>query len=134
MSCPPGHHGHTSAEERFQGLCEAGERCTDNTGADLASARLAAGDAGINQWSDAGLDDAPDVDADGGAALIQARYAEMGMLAAADLVHLCRRLQGLSHAASADEASRRRRGGHRTAAKPDGLDNGPVAHIRIGIV
>src|SRR5207247_6060808 len=63
----------------------------------------AAGDPGVDQRRDAGLDDEADVDTDGRAALVERGHAEVRMLAGADLAHLGGRRQRLRDAARSEE-------------------------------
>src|SRR5512132_4307471 len=67
---------------------EAGQRRPHHARADLARAGHLPRHPRIDERRDARLDDLADIDADGRAAAVEGREAEMRMLAEADLGHL----------------------------------------------
>src|SRR2546422_7240188 len=80
---------------------KAGERRADHARADLAGAGDLARHPRVDKGRDARLHDLADIDADGRAAVVEGRDAEMRVLAETDLRHLLGHRDGLTHAAPA---------------------------------
>jgi hypothetical protein len=66
---------------------EAGEGGVGDSGADLADAGLAMGDAGVDDGEDSGVDDGTHVDASAGGLKTERRNSERRVFANTDLAH-----------------------------------------------
>ena len=126
MSAPP-------VRQRPHRRGEAGHRRAHHTGADLADARLFVGDARVDGGRDAGFGDKAHVDAGGDAGEVERGDGPLGVLRRRDLAHGAGEDGCVRRRAGADETDNRRRRRHGEAAEPDGLHDGRVAHVRVGV-
>ncbi len=113
---------------------EAGERRPGDAGTDLADARLAVGDPGVDDRRDARVDDAPRVDARSGVPTNPSGGQLVGRVARErDPAHQAGVLERVGRAA-ADEPDDRRRRRHREAADAERLGDRAVAEVRVGVL
>src|SRR5687768_16598423 len=112
-------------------LLEAGERRARHAGADLADARAAVRDAGVDRRRDAGLDHETRIDTDRRAGEFEGRDLPLWMAPERDLAHPARGRYRVGEAAGANEPGDRGRSGHREGPQADRLEDRGIANVRV---
>ena len=115
-----------------QGVLENFHGRPYQAGPDLAHTGLAVGDAGIDAWWQTQFHDLANIDTRRGAAKVQLWNREVRVLGCRDLVHLQSGVQRIPGCA-ADEGDDGGCRCHGKAADPDGLGDGGIADVGIGI-
>src|SRR5918999_934089 len=119
--------------QRPHRLGERLHRRLDDPGADLADARLAVRDAGVDERQHARAHDLAAVDPERRPAEAERRDLVAAALPPRDVVHGAGGLQRVVGPA-ADDAHDRRGRGHREAAEPDRLRDRAVADVGVGVL